>query len=57
MQDFEEKLKKAKEILQKLNAPEVTLYDAMKYYKDGIKLLEEATEMIEKAKLEIEEMK
>ena len=57
MQDFENKLKKAKEILQKLNDPEVTLYDAMKYYKEGIKLLEEASEMIEKAKLEIEEIK
>ena len=57
MQDFEKKLSKAKEILQKLNDPEITLYDAMKYYKEGIKLLEEASEMIEKAKLEIEEIK
>ncbi len=57
MQDFEKKLENAKEILKKLNDPEVTLYDAMKYYKEGVKLLEEASEMIEKAKLEIEEIK
>jgi len=57
MEDFEKKLKEAKELLDKLNDPEITLYEAMQYYKKGIKLLEEATKMIEEAKLEFEEIK
>ncbi len=57
MKDFEKKLKEAKELLDKLNDPEITLYEAMQYYKKGIKLLEEATKMIEEAKLEFEEIK
>ncbi|MEO1928670.1 MAG: exodeoxyribonuclease VII small subunit [Nautiliaceae bacterium] len=57
MEDFEKKLKEAKELLDKLNDPEITLYEAMQYYKKGIKLLEEATRMIEEAKLEFEEIK
>ncbi len=57
MQDFEKKLEEAKKLLEKLNDPEITLYDAMQYYKKGIKLLEEASKMIEEAKLEFEEIK
>jgi exodeoxyribonuclease VII small subunit len=36
MQDFEKKLKEAKELLEKLNDPELTLFQAMEYYKKGI---------------------
>jgi len=57
MQDFEKKLKEAKELLDKLNNPEITLYDSMEYYKKGIKLLNEAAKMIEEAKLEFEKIK
>jgi exodeoxyribonuclease VII small subunit len=57
MQDFEKKLNEAKKLLEKLNDPEITLNEAMQYYKKGVKLLEEATEMIEKAKLEFQEIK
>jgi len=57
MQDFEKKLKEAKKLLEKLNDPEITLYEAMQYYKKGIKLLEEASKMIEEAKLEFEKIK
>ena len=57
MQDFEKKLKEAKELLEKLNDPEISLYDAMEYYKKGIKLLNEASKMIEEAKLEFEKIK
>ncbi len=57
MQDFEKKLKEAKELLEKLNDPEITLQGAMEYYKKGIKLLEEATKMIEEAKLQFKEIK
>jgi len=57
MQDFEKKLQEAKKLLEKLNDPEITLFDAMQYYKKGIKLLEEASKMIEEAKLEFEKIK
>ncbi|WP_024788105.1 MULTISPECIES: exodeoxyribonuclease VII small subunit [unclassified Lebetimonas] len=56
MQDFEKKLKEAKELLEKLNDPELTLFQAMEYYKKGIKLLEEAAKMIEEAKLQFKEL-
>ena len=57
MQDFEKKLEEAKKLLDKLNDPEISLYEAMEYYKKGIKLLEEASKMIEEAKLEFEKIK
>jgi len=56
MEDFEKKLKEAKELLDKLNDSEITLYDSMQYYKKGIKLLNEAAKMIEEAKLEFEKI-
>jgi len=56
MQDFEKKLKEAKELLEKLNDPEITLFEAMQYYKKGVKLLEEATKMIEEAKLQFKQL-
>jgi exodeoxyribonuclease VII small subunit len=57
MQDFEKKLNEAKKLLEKLNDPEITLHDAMEFYKKGVKLLEEATKMIEEAKLQFQEVK
>jgi len=57
MQDFEKKLNEAKKLLEKLNDPEITLHEAMEYYKKGIKLLEDATKMIEEAKLQFQEIK
>jgi exodeoxyribonuclease VII small subunit len=57
MKDYEKKLKEAKELLDKLNDPELTLYEGMEYYKKGIKILEEAAKILEKAKLEYEEIK
>ena len=56
MQDFEKKLKEAKELLEKLNDPEITLFEAMEYYKKGIKLLEESTKIIEEAKLQFKQL-
>jgi exodeoxyribonuclease VII small subunit len=56
MEDFEKKLKQAKELLEKLNNPDITLFQAMEYYKKGIKLLEEASQMIEEAKLQFKEI-
>ncbi len=57
MKDFEKKLEEAKKLLEKLNDPEISLYDAMQFYKKGVKLLEEASKMIEEAKLEFEKIK
>jgi len=57
MKDYEKKLNEAKELLDKLNNPEITLYEAMEFYKKGIKILEEATQILEKAKFEYEEIK
>jgi len=57
MKNYEKKLQLAKELLDKLNDPEITLYDGMQIYKKGIKILEEATKILEEAKLEYEEIK
>jgi exodeoxyribonuclease VII small subunit len=57
MHDFEKKLKEAKELLEKLNDPEITLHEAMEFYKKGVKLLDEAAKMIEEAKLQFQELK
>jgi exodeoxyribonuclease VII small subunit len=54
--DFEKKIEKSKEILDKLMDPEITLEDSMKLYKEGIKELKEASKMLENAKLEFEEL-
>jgi len=53
---FEDKLKKAKDILEKLSDPSIALKDAMKEYKRGISILNDATKMIEEAKLEYEQL-
>jgi len=57
MKNYETKLKEAKELLDKLNDPNITLYEGMEIYKKGVKILEEATKILEEAKLEYEEIK
>ena len=52
---FEQKITHAKEILEKLMNPEITLSQSVAFYKEGIKELQEATALLEKAKLEFEE--
>ena len=54
--NFEQKVNKAKEVLDKLVSKEVSLEEALKLYKDGIKYLGEAQEMIDKAKLEFDNL-
>lgn len=54
-QEFEDKLKKAKELLDMLNDPDITLKKSMDVYKKGIKTLEDASKMLEDAKLVFEE--
>ncbi len=53
---FEDKLKSAREILERLSSPSITLKDGMNEYKKGIAILNEATKMIEDAKLEYEKL-
>ncbi len=52
---FEQKITHAKEILEKLMNPEITLSQSVEFYKEGVKELQEATALLEKAKLEFEE--
>jgi exodeoxyribonuclease VII small subunit len=53
---FEDKLKNAKEILERLSDPKIPLKEAMLEYKKGITILNEATKIIEDAKLEYEQL-
>jgi exodeoxyribonuclease VII small subunit len=53
--NFEDKIKQAKELLDKLIDPEITLQKSVEVYKDGMKELEEAQKLLDDAKLEFEE--
>ncbi|RXJ63444.1 exodeoxyribonuclease VII small subunit [Halarcobacter anaerophilus] len=48
---FEKKIEKAKELLEKLSNPQITLSDSLDVYKEGIKELEEAQKLLDEAKL------
>ena len=54
--EFEKKMEKSKEILEKLMDPQISLSDGVKYYKEGLKQLKEANELLEKAKLTFEKL-
>jgi len=54
-ENFEKKIAKAKEILDSLTNPEVTLLKSMQLYSLGIKELKEATKLLEDAKLKFKE--
>ncbi len=49
--NFEEKILKAKELLEKLSNPQITLSDSIQVYKTGVKELEEAQKLLDEAKL------
>ncbi len=49
--NFEEKIIKAKELLEKLSNPDITLEDSVKVYKNGLKQLEDAQKLLDEAKL------
>jgi len=53
---FEDRLKSAKEILDKLKDPELDIKTSMELYKEGKKELDEATKLLEEAELELEEL-
>lgn len=48
---FEDKIKEAKELLEKLSNPEITLENSVKLYKDGLKQLDDAQKLLDEAKL------
>ena len=49
--NFEEKIFKAKEILEKLTKSDITLSDSLKLYNEGLKELEVAQKLLEEARL------
>lgn len=53
---FEDKIKIAKDILDNLVSDDVDLEKALKLYKQGMKNLNEAQEMLDSAKLEFESL-
>ena len=55
--NFEEKIERAKQILEKLMDPEITLAESVKAYEEGVKELSDATKLLEEAKLKINEIK
>ncbi len=56
-QNFEEKLQNAKQILEKLMDPEITLQNSLKAYEEGMKELSDAQKMLEDAVIKIQEIK
>lgn len=50
---FEDNLNKANKALQDLNNEELTLDESVKIYKEGLKNIKKAREILEKAKLEV----
>ena len=54
---FEQKIEKIKDILNQLSSPSLNLNEGVALYKEGFKELEQAQELLKKAKLEYEEIK
>jgi exodeoxyribonuclease VII small subunit len=52
--EFEQKIEKAKKILEELMKQDVTLQKSVELYKEGMKELKEAQKMLEEAKVQIE---
>jgi exodeoxyribonuclease VII small subunit len=55
--DFETKLDSAKEILETLMNPEITLQDSVKAYEKGMSELNKAQKILEDAKIKITQIK
>ncbi|BCD60587.1 MULTISPECIES: exodeoxyribonuclease VII small subunit [unclassified Nitratiruptor] len=53
-ESFEEKLKKAKIILDELMKQDIPLAKSVELYKEGMKLLQDAQKLLEEAKVQIE---
>ncbi|MGX3043612.1 exodeoxyribonuclease VII small subunit [Helicobacter sp. T3_23-1056] len=57
MEHFEDKIQKTKEILNKLNAEDLSLKQSLELYKIGMQEIKQAQEMLEKAQMQYEEIK
>lgn len=55
--DFENKIKRIKEILDSLNDTELSLKNGMELYKEGVREISEAQKMLEEAKNLYDEIK
>jgi len=55
-EDFESKLAKANEILKQLGDENLSLEQSVKLHKEGKKLLEEAGEILQNAKLVVKDV-
>lgn len=55
--DFESKLKNAKEVLETLQNPQITLENSIKAYEKGMKELLEAQKILEEAQIKITQIK
>ena len=53
---FEENLELAKEYIDKLLDPEVTLEDSVELYKKALEVITKAQNMVEEAKLKVKEI-
>ncbi|WP_456057836.1 exodeoxyribonuclease VII small subunit [Campylobacter hominis] len=55
-ENFETKLNKIDVLLEKLDDENLTLKQSVEFYKNGVKLIKEARDLLEKAKLEVTEI-
>ncbi|WP_345972074.1 exodeoxyribonuclease VII small subunit [Sulfurimonas diazotrophicus] len=55
--DFEGRLEEAKQILEKLMNPEMTLEESVKAYESGTRALKEAQRILEEARKKIEQIR
>ncbi|MDU7693277.1 MAG: exodeoxyribonuclease VII small subunit [Helicobacter sp.] len=55
--DFETRISKIEEIIKALEQKDVKLKDGIKLYKDGLAELKAAQDLLENAKLDLEEIK
>ena len=55
--NFEKKLDNAKKTLETLMSPDITLEKSVKAYEDGMKELNEASKILQDAKIKIQEIK
>ncbi|WP_394997180.1 exodeoxyribonuclease VII small subunit [uncultured Helicobacter sp.] len=53
---FEELIENAKDIITKLGQSDINLKEGLELYKNGVETLKKAQEMLESAKLELEEI-
>lgn len=54
---FETKIENSKNILEQLMNPDITLQESVKAYEKGMKELNDATKILEEAKLKINEIR